>query len=77
MKFFKLLIDNKVTVYILMVIIVIMGVFSYVSLPKESSPSIKIPYVFVTTVYPGVSPQDIENLVTQEIEKEIKGITRS
>jgi CzcA family heavy metal efflux pump len=75
MKFFKLIISNRVTVYILILIIVLMGIFSYVSLPKESSPSIKIPYVFVTTVYPGVSPQDIENLVTQEIEKEIKGIT--
>ena len=75
MNFFKLLINNRVTVYILILIIVLMGIFSYVSLPKESSPSIKIPYVFVTTVYPGVSPQDIENLVTQEIEKEIKGIT--
>ena len=30
--------------------------------------------MFVTTVYVGVSPQDIESLVTQEIEKEIKGI---
>src|SRR5665647_2524864 len=45
------------------------------SLPRESSPSIKIPYVFISTVYPGVTPQDIENLVTQEIEKEVKGIS--
>ncbi|HPS65861.1 MAG TPA: efflux RND transporter permease subunit, partial [Ignavibacteria bacterium] len=36
---------------------------------------IKIPYVFITTVYPGVTPQDIENLVTQEIEKEVKSIS--
>jgi CzcA family heavy metal efflux pump len=75
MKFFKLLVNNKVTIYILMLIIVLMGTFSYVSLPKESTPSVKIPYVFITTVYPGVTPQDIENLVTQEIEKEIKGIS--
>ena len=75
MKFFRLITNNRVTIYILILIIVIMGIFSYVSLPKEASPSIKIPFVFVTTVYPGVSPQDIENLVTQEIEKEIKGIT--
>jgi multidrug efflux pump subunit AcrB len=43
-------------------------------MPRESSPSITIPYIFVTTVYIGVSPQDIESLVTQEIEKEVKGI---
>lgn len=52
-----------------------MGSFSYISLPRESSPDVKIPYVFIATVYPGVSPQDIENLVTQEIEKEVKGIS--
>ncbi|MCX6159792.1 MAG: efflux RND transporter permease subunit [Ignavibacteriae bacterium] len=75
MKFFKLIVDNKVTIYILILIILIMGVVSYTSLPRESSPSIKIPYVFVSTIYPGVTPQDIENLVTQVIEKEVKGIS--
>ena len=55
--------------------IVLIGASSYISLPRESSPSIKIPYVFIATVYPGVSPQDIENLVTQEIEKEVKSIS--
>jgi CzcA family heavy metal efflux pump len=58
-----------------MLIIVLAGGYSYFSMPRESSPSIKIPYVFIATVYPGVSPQDIENLVTQEIEKEVKGIS--
>jgi multidrug efflux pump len=75
MKFFNLIVNNKVTVYILMLIIILAGGFSYFSMPRESSPSIKIPYVFIATVYPGVSPQDIENLVTQEIEKEVKGIS--
>jgi multidrug efflux pump len=75
MKFFRLIVKNKVTVYILVVIIVLMGTLSYISMPRESSPSIKIPYVFIATVYPGVSPQDVENLVTQEIEKEVKGIS--
>ncbi len=75
MKFFNLIVNNKVTVYILILIIVLTGSFSYFSMPRESSPSIKIPYVFIATVYPGVSPQDIENLVTQEIEKEVKGIS--
>ena len=75
MKFFELIIKNKVTVYILVLMIVLIGASSYISLPRESSPSIKIPYVFIATVYPGVSPQDIENLVTQEIEKEVKSIS--
>jgi CzcA family heavy metal efflux pump len=74
MNISKLAVDNKVTVYILMILIVIVGAISYSSIPKEAAPSITIPNIFVTTAYIGVSPQDIENLVTQEIEKEVKGI---
>nr|MBC8484577.1 efflux RND transporter permease subunit [Bacteroidota bacterium] len=71
----KLAVDNKVTIYILLAIIILVGAFTYITIPKESSPSITIPYVFVSTVYPGVSPEEIENLVTQEIENEVKGIS--
>jgi len=74
MKFFKLFVNNRAVVYVLMVLIVFAGTFSYIALPREAAPDVKIPYVFVSTVYIGVSPQDIENLVTQEIEKEVKGI---
>jgi multidrug efflux pump len=74
MRFFKTVVNNRAVVYILMLIIVIFGLLSYIGLPRESAPSITIPYIFVSTVYIGVSPQDIENLVTQEIEKEVKGI---
>lgn len=74
MKFFRMVVNNRAVVYILMVIIVIFGAMSYIGLPRESAPSITIPYIFVSTVYVGVSPRDIESLVTQEIEKEVKGI---
>ncbi|MBS1517540.1 MAG: efflux RND transporter permease subunit [Bacteroidetes bacterium] len=70
----KLAVDNRVTVYILVVIIVLLGISAYNSIPKESAPSITIPNIFVSTLYFGVSPQDMESLVTQEIEKEVKGI---
>lgn len=70
----KIAVNNRVTVYILTAIITILGIISYSSIPKESAPSITIPNIFVSTLYFGVSPQDMENLVTQEIEKEVKGI---
>jgi len=75
MKFFKLFVDNKVVVYIFTAIIVIAGVVSYIGLPRESAPSVQIPYIFVSTVYVGVSPEEIEKLVTMEIEKEVKAIS--
>jgi multidrug efflux pump len=74
MNISKIAVNNRVTVYILVAIIILFGIFSYNSIPKESAPSITIPNIFVSTLYFGVSPKDMENLVTQEIEKEVKGI---
>jgi multidrug efflux pump subunit AcrB len=54
--------------------ITIFGFISYVSLPRESAPDITIPYVFISTSYPGVAPEDIENAITIPIEKKLKGL---
>lgn len=47
---------------------------AYNSLPKEQFPDVVVPQIFVTTIYPGASPTDMENLVTKHLEKQIKGI---
>ncbi len=68
-------IDNKTSVYVLTVFITLLGLYSYQTIPKEQFPEIVIPTILVNTVYPGTSPEDIENLVTRPIEKQLKGIT--
>ncbi|MBL7757405.1 MAG: efflux RND transporter permease subunit, partial [Chitinophagaceae bacterium] len=68
-------IRNKTSMYLFMLIVTLWGVYQFVALPKEQYPDIVIPTVYVQTVYVGNSPKDIENLVTQPIEKQIKGIT--
>ncbi|MGD9235568.1 MAG: efflux RND transporter permease subunit [Desulfobacterales bacterium] len=65
---------RQITVLALLVIIVIAGLYCYVSLPRESFPDITIPYVFVTTTYEGVAPADMEELITIPIERKLKGI---
>ena len=67
-------IRNRTTVAVLGVIIVLLGVYSYISLPREAFPDIPIPYIMVTTMYEGVSPEDVETAVTMKIEKELTGI---
>lgn len=69
-----LAIKNKTTVYILTVLLVFFGMFSYQQMPRELYPEVVIPYIFVQTVYPGNSPVDIENFITRPIEKELKGM---
>ena len=65
---------RQVTVLALLVLIVIAGVYCYATLPRESFPDITIPYVFVTTTYEGVAPEDMEELITMPIERKLKGI---
>jgi len=62
-------------VFAFMVVIVIVGFDSYLGLPRESSPDVKIPYVMVMTPYAGASPEDVENLVTRKLERELKGLS--
>lgn len=68
-------ISNKTAVYLIMVIVSLIGIFQFVTLPKEQFPEIVIPTIYVQTIYVGNSPKDMENLVTRPIEKQIKGIT--
>ena len=67
-------IRNRTTVAVLGLIIVLLGGYSYVSLPREAAPDIPIPFILVTTTYEGVSPEDMESAVTMKIEKELNGI---
>ncbi len=68
-------IDNKTSIYVISVIITLAGIMSYINIPKEKFPDIVIPTIYVSTVYPGASPSDMEALVTKHIEKQIKGIS--
>lgn len=51
------------------------GLYSFVKLPRESNPEVKIPIAVLSVVYPGVSPADMEELVTKKIETNISGIS--
>lgn len=68
-------IDNRTAIYVITVIISIMGIMAYISIPKESYPDISLPNIYVSVVYPGTSPKDMENLVVRHIEKQCKGIS--
>jgi multidrug efflux pump len=66
---------NKISVLVMLAIITIVGVISYTSIPKEATPEVTIPMLVVNTSYPGVSPGDMETLVTRVIEEELNNIS--
>ncbi len=67
-------IKNRTTVGVLVLLIVVAGSFSYVTLPREAAPDVPIPYINVMTTYEGVSPEDVETSVTMEIEEDLAGL---
>ncbi|MCH2109654.1 MAG: efflux RND transporter permease subunit, partial [Polyangiaceae bacterium] len=71
----EFLVRHRAPVLLLIICTFIFGAQSYVDLPRENFPDVKIPFVMVTTPYVGVSPRDIENLVTRPIETEVAGLS--
>ena len=68
-------VDHGTSVVILFVIVSVAGFISYLNLPKEAQPDIEIPMVVVNTIYRGVSPADVETLVTRPLEEELSTIS--
>lgn len=64
----------RVAVFVFVIALTIMGIISYVQVPREGAPDITIPYVFVTAPYEGVAPSEIENLVTIPLEKQFNDL---
>jgi multidrug efflux pump len=68
-------IKNRTSIYLLMMFVTFIGVFQFVTLPKEQFPDLVIPTIYIQTIYVGNSPKDMENLVSQPIEKQLKAIS--
>ncbi|MCW5908123.1 MAG: efflux RND transporter permease subunit [Chitinophagales bacterium] len=67
-------INNATSVYVFTFIILFSGLMVYNSLPKELFPDVVVPTISVVTIYPGATPEDIENLITKPIEKQVKSL---
>ncbi len=68
-------VDHATSVIVLFVFVTIAGLLSYRAIPKESFPEIESAFIAVNTIYAGVSPDDMESLVTRKIEEELNTIS--
>lgn len=66
------LLRKKSFVYFILLTLVLVGLFSMSGLQRESFPEITAPFVVVNTALPGASPLDVEELVTNPIERQLK-----
>ena len=71
MSFFRVMIQRPVMTTMLVVVMLVMGLYSYTHLVTELIPNINFPVIVVTTVYPGAAPGEVETQVTKKIEDEV------
>ncbi|SOC79708.1 Multidrug efflux pump subunit AcrB [Salinimicrobium sediminis] len=67
-------IENRMTVYVIIAIIFVGGLMSYYSMPRESFPEIIETKIYVSSVNPGNSAEDIEKFITEPLEEEFNNI---
>jgi multidrug efflux pump subunit AcrB len=68
-------IENRVTVYIFTLLVTITGLIAYTTMPREDFPEIIENKVYISSVFPGNSAEDVEKLIIKPLEKEIKNIS--
>ena len=74
MKFYRTLLTNHPLVNILFAVVLIMGVISYLQMPREQDPEINFNFVNIMTVLPGSTAADVEELVTGPLEDALRNV---
>lgn len=67
-------IDNKMTVYVIIAIIMLGGLLSYYGMPREAFPEIIETKIYISSVNPGNSAEDVEKFITEPLEEEFNDI---
>lgn len=65
---------QKLAIYIMTIIIMVFGFYSATKMKMESLPNVDIPYLIVTTVYPGGTPEQINEEITTPLEKRLESM---
>lgn len=68
-------ITNKTTMYVLIAVIFYLGIAAFFSMPRESFPEVNITKIFVTSIFPGNTAEDIEKLITDPLEDKLKTVS--
>lgn len=71
----KIATKRPVLITTVTVVFILFGISSYFSLNIDSFPEVKVPFITITTLFPGAGPKDVENLITKKIEDEISTIS--
>ncbi len=73
MRLPKITVKNPVTTLMVFIAVLLFGIFSWQTLPKDLLPNIELPALTVITIYPGATAEDVETQVTNTLEKVLSG----
>ncbi|MFC5470143.1 efflux RND transporter permease subunit [Cohnella suwonensis] len=65
---------NKFALWMITIIVIVAGLYSGLTMKQESLPNLSFPYLSVTTVYPGATPDAVVKDITEPLEKRLKNI---
>ena len=74
-KLSSLAIENKTTIYVLIVLILLLGIGAFYSMPRENFPEVNETKIYVSSMYPGNTAEDIEKLITDPLEDKLKTVS--
>ncbi len=74
MKISRVVIDHSAFTLIALLILLLVGLLSFMTMPRSEDPQFDFSSVSVTVIYPGVSPEDLESLVVDPLEEEINAL---
>jgi len=70
----KIAFQYRKTVFFIIALLLINGVFAYFTLPAQEDPTVTIREAVVTTSFPGMAPERVEQLITKKLEEEIRKV---
>ncbi|WP_347173720.1 efflux RND transporter permease subunit [Polaribacter uvawellassae] len=68
-------IHNKTTIYVIMAVLFFYGISAYFSMARESFPEVKETKIYISTIFPGNTAEDIEKLITDPLEDKLKTVS--
>jgi len=66
---------RKRATILLLFVLVVCGYFSYIAIPKEDSPDVKIPIIYTVITHQGISPTDSQKLLLKPMEMALRNIS--
>lgn len=63
------------TTLAILVLLLVSGMLTYRAIPKEANPDVVIPYIYISIVHDGISPEDAERMLLRPMENELRGLS--